>query len=137
MTREDIYKKYEQRIDEIFDYFGNELKPLGGQCQKCLQQKVNCTCSKFKIGDWVRLKRLGGLQRLTCSTINSKQHLEEAELWEPKVGEWCWYGFELIEVIDTTNPLKICRQQSDSYEEVSGTMLEPFIGNLPSFIKDK
>ena len=62
---------------------------------------------------------------------------KEPRLWQPQESEWCWYGFELVEVIDTATSLKICRQQSDSYEEVSVTILEPFIGSLPSFIKDK
>ena len=90
---------------------------------------------KFKVGQWVRHPESQSIYQI--NSLNIVHGTEHFELWEPKVGEWCWYGFELIEVIDTTNPLKICRQQSDSYEEVSGTMLEPFIGNLPSFIKEK
>lgn len=56
--------------------------------------------------------------------------------WHVVTGEWCWYGFELIQVIDVQpNHIKICRQQSGAYEEVLETDLEPFMGILPSFIK--
>ena len=56
--------------------------------------------------------------------------------WHPTIEEWCWYGFELVQVIDIQpNHIKICRQQSGAYEEVQETDLEPFMGILPSFIR--
>ena len=56
--------------------------------------------------------------------------------WHTEQDEWCWYGYELVQVIDRQpSHIKICRQQSDAYEEVQEHRLEPFIGILPSFIK--
>lgn len=56
--------------------------------------------------------------------------------WHPEQDEWCWYGYELVQVIDVQpNHTKICRQQSDAYEEVQEHRLEPFMGILPSFIR--
>ena len=54
-----------------------------------------------------------------------------------KVGEWHWYGFELVQVIDIQpDHIKICRQKSPTYEEVSYEYITPFIGELPSFTKE-
>ena len=102
----------------------------------------------FKIGDTVVL----GDGTLTQITIiepkyycfsNGFQYgiktpaITKMKHWEPTEGEWCWYGFELVQVIDVTNDhIKICRQKSDAYEELDVKALEPFTGQLPSFIKD-
>ena len=54
------------------------------------------------------------------------------------VGEYYWYGYELVQVIDVTdNHIKIVRQDSECYDEVDMEQLEPFRGELPTFIKDK
>jgi hypothetical protein len=121
----ELIKKYKAE----FDYWivGGELLYLAYGCNWAVSSNVTF--------DWVRHPESQNIYQI--NSLNIVHGGEHFELWYPKVNEWCWYGFELIEVIDTTNPLKICRQQSDSYEEVSVTMLEPFIGNLPSFIKDK
>ena len=102
---------------------------------------------KFKVGDWVTISGIlpDDIFKLTENEITYGEILlahfkftkDEWKPWVPKINQWCWCGFELVEVIDTATSLKICRQQSDSYEEVSVTMLEPFIGSLPSFVKDK
>ena len=67
---------------------------------------------------------------------------EEVKLWEPKEGEWCWSKYDgLVRVIQkeaSTNSyivepvaLTIQRQLYDI------TGLEPFIGKLPSFLKEQ
>ena len=56
--------------------------------------------------------------------------------WHPTINEWCWYGIELVRVIDVQpDHIKICRQESDAYEEVQETNLEPFMGILLSSIR--
>jgi hypothetical protein len=72
------------------------------------------------------------------STSGNSIYWDVVELWQPKESEWCWYGFELVEVIDVNNDhIKITRQRSDSFEEVSLAVLEPFTGELPTSVKDK
>jgi len=102
----------------------------------------------FKVGDWITIE--GTLHndkfQLTENEVKYKEILlgdfsfaeEKWKHWKPQEGEWCWYGYELVQVIDAYNlgNIKICRQNSSSYEEVKNIQLEPFIGELPSFIKD-
>ena len=102
----------------------------------------------FKVGDWI--KYINGKSKTTAQVIQvgrienyigvstgENVHIEDCELWQPKEGEWCWYGYEIVEVIDSYNLeyIKITRQNSNSYEEVKFVQLEPFIGTLPSFLK--
>ena len=93
--------------------------------------------SEFKVGDWVRNTWLGTVKQYSYSdrayddkyngTENESKHWE---LWEPQVGEWCWF-------------LSNSRLSSLELLNFSGTYLddedyrnyEPFIGNLPNFIK--
>ena len=87
---------------------------------------------QFKIGDWIRFTD-GTVQQL-----EREGDFVNVSLWRAKAGEWCWYGFELVQVIDVQpDHIKICRQLSDSFEELSFDKVEPFIGELPSFIKEK
>jgi hypothetical protein len=125
-------------------------KPLGGQCPKCLQQKVNCICPKhnFKVGDYVRYHRSYSAEqrphRITHIDGN-KIHLGDAQTWSvslqkwiPKQGEWCWYGFELVQVLDVQQDhIKICRQKSNAYEEVDPKYITPFTGKLPDIVHEE
>lgn len=66
----------------------------------------------------------------------------DIELWQPKVGEWCWYKHLLVKVISVDKrDDRIIRYvvSAPMYaEQYSGAIsLESFIGELPSFIKDK
>lgn len=78
---------------------------------------------KFKVGDWVTTR--GAVYKLDFADIIRFTD-EEIELWQPQVDEYVWYNQEIVQVIDSHN-LKIRRQNSDSYEEVNVTELEPFI----------
>ena len=88
-----------------------------------------------KVGDWVLDKhfRVGIVESIT----NEGQYPVQVKffpsgrdvfdhkdlvLWQPKEGEWCWYGNSLLKVTDV-NDLDLSK-------------CEPFIGELPSFLKD-
>lgn len=114
--------------------------------------------SKFKVGDWVKhtytmyvgnnnfkvktkLLQISIAEHDVIKCTNGSEFIiarDSIELWTPQPGEWCWYGYEIVQVIDNSSKLlKICRQDSDCYEELSYNELEPFIGELPTFLKDK
>mgnify|MGYP001773556401 CR=1 FL=1 len=106
----------------------------------------------FKVGDWIRVPKHNHIFQFTSTFIEEGIEyisdgyddifgqqgwtIDEVEPWEPHEDEWCWYGYELVQVLDSTNLnlIKICRQKSTSYEEINSSRLEPFIGKLPSFI---
>ena len=93
----------------------------------------------FKVGDWITTPHRGTFQIVHEVELSSWEITlgGKAKLWQPQPDEWVWYGFELVQVIDaTTDHIKICRQKSDSYEEVDASVLEPFIGQLPTIAKD-
>ena len=107
--------------------------------------------SEFKVGDWVRHKYVQTVHR--CTYVNGgefedkistkpslsfdSEYMEDYILWEPKVGEWCWFwkGYPESEV-----PVL---QQFDRYDYQYQTKqkgcfnhCELFIGELPTFLKD-
>jgi len=120
---------------------------FGAPCYKCLQQKVNCLCKPFKVGDNVRWKRPARVPTYEIHTVETvglvenhiglsngyNVHIDELDHWRPKIGEWVWYGFELVQFLDTG---KICRQGGDAYEEVDDTLLHPFVGKLPPCVRE-
>jgi len=53
-------------------------------------------------------------------------------LWQPKRGEWCWQ-YPSTATKENGIPPNLVRY-SHYYE---GLLCEPFIGELPSFLKDK
>ena len=52
--------------------------------------------NKFKIGDWVIERGTTKPRQLTSKcidAINTVGSWEDFKLWQPKVGEWCWWQF--------------------------------------------
>lgn len=113
--------------------------------------------NEFKIGDWVRTNHFTKqIVKVQKEMLDGNKHIygyklsngevlasHKLELWKPKEGEWCWSKYDgLVKVLKITqyddyteyevqNPF---RRATEDYI-ISG--LEPFIGTLPTFIKDK
>lgn len=103
----------------------------------------------FKVGDWVRDKVNGKVVQLA-----EHFHPGGIELWEPKPGEWCWFWNEysdvpiLAKLISIGSvfgrPLEYKVKTPSCISEISYNYMsnmsfkkcEPFIGQLPSFLKD-
>jgi hypothetical protein len=83
----------------------------------------------FRVGDWVR--HINESKPFIVNEDNIKDVNDipsNQEPWKPKAGEWCWFGFELVQVLDVQdNHVKICRQKSPTYEEIPQECLKPFI----------
>ena len=100
----------------------------------------------FKVGDWVIEKSTNELKQVKIGkSENEESKLALYErlciLWQPQVGEWCWFKKEFVKVnrieesgyiyFDTTfGDTKWCEESDLSF------LCEPFIGELPSFIKE-
>lgn len=102
---------------------------------------------RFKVGDWVintthpDPKPMLVTQKVLDdkSPFNNGNHIQP---WQPKEGEWCWFVFN-----DTAYLGKMVRHTPDDWEELyyqykdqSGNYMyahscEPFIGELPSWVK--
>ena len=109
---------------------------------------------KFKVNDWVRHKRLRTTHRCTyvnggefdnkISTIPSlsfdSEYMCDYELWQPKEGEWCWYKNNLVKIIDITDSIYVKAKPASFMDRfvffADFVDCEPFIGKLPSSIKD-
>ena len=113
---------------------------------------------QFKVGDWVttpaklkndgdEIRILGRVQAdLTIEVFETSfvfytASLEKAEPWQPKPGEWCFdkkYGFVQVKTV-YSNKVE-CKSYEDYskswYRSINCYNLEPFIGTLPTFIKD-
>lgn len=98
----------------------------------------------FKVGDWINVD--GDLEILTKidykKYIKDPKYLDGVELWQPTEGEWCWSKYDgLVNILSVTDggylvfPLSSNRGDCATEYKLGG--LEPFIGQLPSWIKDK
>lgn len=108
--------------------------------------------TNFKLDDWVRVIEghaknkvfkvtgLLGTDVLLGNCFNYKA--DHCELWQPKPKEWCWFWNR-----DKTNKPKLKQLYSINYEhDVHWTYktidcktyqhCEPFIGQLPTHLKD-
>ena len=107
----------------------------------------------FKVGDWVKSTKYQHLKPIQIeSTYESNErkgelglksggtvlYSSEAVHWKPKVGEWCWFLNNNREPI-LKQFLQMCPIVPTNYiskqRTISGSV-EPFIGELPTFLKD-
>ena len=103
----------------------------------------------FKVGDWV----ISNNQALKVEAINDignpcifdgtwLKEIGTHELWQPKESEWCWFKDER-NTIGTLVQLVGIEEDGTYYGYTScgipdkAPCVEPFIGELPSFLKDK
>ena len=108
----------------------------------------------FKLGDWIKSTKYPNLNPIQIESIYESNtrpgtlglkskgtvlYSDEVKLWQPKVGEWCWFW--------NNNQPKLKKLYSINYEHnVHWTYktidcktyqhCEPFIGQLPSILKD-
>lgn len=95
----------------------------------------------FKVGDWVVEKSNGDIKQTTCMpqenwTTRSAMYERLCEPWKPQPGEWCWfYGIQKHPILDQFhsygNSGRYKTKRHSSY-----THCEPFIGTLPTNLKD-
>jgi hypothetical protein len=108
----------------------------------------------FKVGDWVKTNK-GVFQIESIDNHDFIEQVEDdiqlyftdknerwdwsknCELWQPEVCDWCWISNRLGKLIDDYT---VCF--SDGTRSVSSkpivtfSNIEPFIGQLPNFIKE-
>ena len=116
---------------------------------------------QFKIGDWVVQVKENYSNYNKCfkikSVLSNNTYIVEPnifdvdaiqntnnqfELWRPKIGEWCWIlelhlPFPCIQKVLRIEEWANCFTYATAY---NGTLLitelEPFIGQLPTYLKD-
>lgn len=111
---------------------------------------------KFKIGDWVRDLRDNNVFQINSTNFNLKLSTKNTAYthWEPKPEEWCWFWNDSIDApilaklisIDSVfgRPLEYKVKTTSCISETSYNYMsnmsfkkcEPFIGQLPSVLKD-
>ena len=102
---------------------------------------------EFKIGDWVQV--IAGHERPIGSLFKVKSCLTryraaDVKLWTPKEGEWCWFcsvngNSELGQFIEEffEGRYRYKLNGTNSVFNCDAIRCEPFIGKLPTFLKDK
>ena len=103
---------------------------------------------QFKIGDWVDYawefyrvhEEYNGKGNISKEVVNSLvRHDKNVKLWQPKEGEWCWFrdnrGEAALKQFSQMCPI-VATNYILKQGLISGTV-EPFIGELPTFLKDK
>ena len=102
----------------------------------------------FKPGDWVR--HIAFKSKHKCISINNgefdnkvsvtnspsfdNEFMIDYELWQPKVGEWCWF-WNQSDINLSISP-HIGQYGNLSYSLEFYDNCEPFIGKLPTNLKD-
>ena len=94
----------------------------------------------FKVGDWVRDGE-NIYQFIEPSSIYSYElSLQSCELWQPKIGEWCWFwNFNEMPTLEQFSKYHNLDDHLGNYETLAVKLYqhcEPFIGELPTFLKD-
>lgn len=106
---------------------------------------------KLKIGDFVRHNDDEGVFKILSiadlgdtifySDGNRSHREEKLKLWQPQVGEWCWFKDEkntigsLIQLVGIEKDGTYYGYSSCGMPD-KAPCVEPFIGELPTFLKD-
>ena len=99
--------------------------------------------SSLKPGDWIEITYTSIYHMkpfitkyISDELINSK-FIKSIKLWQPKVGEWCWFWDENY---TTAILAKFENISNGLFVEHHGNIFEycePFIGQLPTHLKDQ
>ena len=102
--------------------------------------------NSFKPGDWVKYKDQQDTTIYKVINILSNDLIDigdtivdkyDIELWQPTVGEWCWFWDENY---TTAILAKFENISNGLFVEHHGNIFEycePFIGQLPTHLKDQ
>ena len=97
--------------------------------------------NEFKVGDWVEFdnsifcvhKEYNGNRYISEEVANNLANYgKSVTLWHPKESEWCWFWDGYGE----SSPLIGKYSLLSSWNENYYCIIEPFIGKLPSFLKE-
>ena len=97
---------------------------------------------KFKVGDWVRAPSGSIYQINETNTIHGTEHFTP---WQPEPSEWCWFHNGTVESLYFYKFHSIISEGyiADIPKDIEHIMTsqifkycEPFIGKLPTIIKD-
>ena len=101
--------------------------------------------SSFKPGDWIQCTYANGtkfvVQVVSETSVKEAGRVYPTTLdsdwvaWQPKVGEWCWF-WNQSDINLSISP-HIGQYGNLSYSLEFYDNCEPFIGQLPTFIKDQ
>lgn len=102
----------------------------------------------FKVGDWVVnktskqriVKKITSIYSDSVTVGNTEvginvMLINDLELWQPQPGEWCWYSkWDKIVCVESY----LCKYALDmnEVEPEYKHKYEPFIGQLPSYLKE-
>ena len=131
---------------------------------KELEALATTAQSKFKVGDWVENSKssLRIIKQVTavaegCDTVTvgdkkvgiNVMLITDLKLWKPKPGEWCWFwskSFPKPQLLPFRSYFRNSFYSTECGVTIFNGVLcecnyfdycEPFIGQLPTFIKDQ
>ena len=120
--------------------------------------------SSFKPGHWIKSTRYPNLRPIQITSIYESNtrpgilglkskgtvlYSDEVELWQPKPNEWCWFwskSFPKPQLLPFRSYFKNSFYSTEYGVTIFNEVLcecnyfdycEPFIGQLPTFIKDQ
>lgn len=101
--------------------------------------------TQFKVCDWVEftVKQPRTFKQVTqrdTEIFDDEQFSELFKLWQPQEDEWCWdkkYGFiKILGFYNDSNKEYYSKLINSNVVQITHlTNLEPFIGQLPSWVK--
>lgn len=106
---------------------------------------------KFKVGDWVKCPEDGALFKVIehkdgwfYNTQEEYYDASDLALWKPQPGEWCWFFDKdsrtaVVAQYKGIKETEVYTYYVSTFQIDEGLFLncEPFIGTLPTHLKDK
>ena len=95
----------------------------------------------FKVGDWVynTVSKVYSRVEEDSILLDNYNPNNIFELWQPKEGEWCWFysnfWMDKLPILEQFSHI-----EDNKFKTKRGVLTmecEPFIGELPSFLKGK
>ena len=147
----ELLYQYQQEDEIAVGYMSKSIneaiKELEALATSTTQQT---TQSKFKVGDWVVHQEAEHPWKITQNSLDKLDNTE-LKLWKPNIGEWVWINTRadtlpfiacLLKQIKVDNTFVFTDYSYTSKGKRKDILihpdelisLEPFIGELPSFI---
>ena len=151
----DIIKQHPDNPEfDVYDWKDfKSFKPYSSFTYPPERYRIKPEEPQFKVGDWGVNKRAKQRKIKKVASVYSNaitvgdstvginvMLIKDFELWLPKPGEWCWCSiFGLVKVVcETTETGKPCYLCWNPWKKIEQKLsnLEPFIGTLPTYLKN-
>lgn len=141
-----VYKFVKEHIKIIRGLKMSEGTFKSGNMYSAYKKELKMSEGKFKVGDWVTVSTTRKTEQVLdvdsnfVYTKTSYYKINLCELWKPQEGEYCFNEFNgLVKILKTLDTHLVSATAYNPFIQKECIVVlcqcEPFIGELPSFLK--